>query len=403
MLRADPTRLVKMRPYIIAFTSIAVPLLLTLISGWYYAGPYRFFAELQVRAWGTEYVQLSAGATFLVFLPAVVLPLAVLRWRFVPGALATGAKAARSAVVTPVKAAEVAVICIGILLLGFGGWAWVLAVTAGPLTEYSIGQAERGIEAKSRYVFITDARPIPGYDLRFTRDDRTEYYFPVESGQGGDGLLHVFIQLSNSAWPEQPATALTGELVPDGLPGALRVSLEEKSLMASRHFVLHPGRNPADDATFFGWMSVIGALFLAVGILGVKMRLAETASGPSAPDVEFMGDASPIQRFLRWTVRTRWWFYPFNRRGLLLTLILPFPVLAATQFLVDAVEGARFYSTHSWPKYLGFTMIGISLSVVGYFLNRRESEFHRLHRALWVPLEYSVAIYAAIALLVAVL
>ena len=167
--------------------------------------------------------------------------------------------------------------------------------------------------------------------------------------------------------------------------------------------MLYPGRNPADNATFTGWMSVIGAVVLALGIIGAKTRSAEITHSPSAPDVELPGEANPLKRFLRWSARTQWPLYPFNRRGLLLSLVLPLPVLIATQLIVDAVEGANFYRTNAWPKYLGFMMIAVSLSFIGYFLNRRETEFHRLHRALWVPLEYSVAIYAAIALTVAVL
>jgi hypothetical protein len=59
---------------------------------------------------------------------------------------------------------------------------------------------------------------------------------------------------------------------------------------------------------------------------------------------------------------------PFRRHGYLV-IVFYVGALVLTQLLVDLVEGAGFYASHSWPKYLGIGLGALLCWIVGKCLN----------------------------------
>jgi hypothetical protein len=59
---------------------------------------------------------------------------------------------------------------------------------------------------------------------------------------------------------------------------------------------------------------------------------------------------------------------PFRRHGYLVAVFYV-GALILTQLIVDSFKGAGFYTSHSWPKYLGIGMGALLCWIVGKWLN----------------------------------
>jgi hypothetical protein len=59
---------------------------------------------------------------------------------------------------------------------------------------------------------------------------------------------------------------------------------------------------------------------------------------------------------------------PFRRHGYLVAVFYV-GALVLTQLIVDFFKGAGFYTSHSWPKYLGIGMGALLCWLVGKWLN----------------------------------
>lgn len=77
----------------------------------------------------------------------------------------------------------------------------------------------------------------------------------------------------------------------------------------------------------------------------------------------------------------------WHRWGILAPLI-PLPVLALTQLLVDSIVGKGYYLATAWPKVVAILFAAATVSLVGYALNRRHAELNQKHRFFWLPVEY---------------
>lgn len=378
---------------ITAFLVIVLALLITAWSGLHYSHPYRFFAELQRSLFGINYVQLSAMATFCITMIALAgvgrLLAPLYPKRPAPGARGSDRIPARF------DAKELTVLAFGSILLIPGGIGWWRATTAGPAIPYSLAQADRDEAPSSRHVSIHDLGPSVGNPAQVKDGNNVYYYHPMSSGHAPDRKLHLFIRSQSSRWSPPASDPVTGTLEVDDLPGALRVRLEDAHVLAARHFVLHPGSDPRSDSGFMMGMAILGGVFLGAGLLGpIGRRHQVPPDPPSAPT-----PASLWQRFVRWTIETRWWNQPFSRTGLALTLALPLPMLIAADDLTARIFGAGYYQAHSWPAYAAFMAMSLVLAVAGAVLNRNVTEFRRRHRGLWVPLEYSPLVYGGLILL----
>lgn len=246
-----------------------VSLVGVLLSWWSFRGPYRWASELQSWAWGVDWVQLS----FIVSWAALYVPLHLLvgRWERRYGSVREPISWQRLVAAfnfffeeRPGQLAG-----IGIIVFAMGAWFWTNDVTSGPLTSFSMAEADRGEHPRSRYVHLSGGTLLLDSELQFTRGGDVEHYFPVVSS--ATQRLRVFARLDGK-FSTSPPDELEGELTYDGLPGPLRAPLADKGSLAPDYFVLRHGRNPTADAAFAAYMALFGAALFAAGLSWARLR-----------------------------------------------------------------------------------------------------------------------------------
>lgn len=91
----------------------------------------------------------------------------------------------------------------------------------------------------------------------------------------------------------------------------------------------------------------------------------------------------------------------FVWRGLgMLSLVVPFGVLLASQLSVDALMGTGYYSSHKIVPSLSLAIGGVLVWFVGRYVNDRKRRYHTFpdtgktimvkkpHMLFWIPMEW---------------
>lgn len=250
----------------------------TMFFWWSYSGPYRLIAGLQQSLWGVNLMQLTLALCWAaLFTPLYLLVSQVekragitkdpLTWtRFV----------AMFNFLADTRAGQGAT--FGILLFCMGGWFLGGAVTSGPLTTFTVAQAERGERPASNYVRITDAKILTNVPLTYTRNSSVEHYYPVVSRESVSEKFKVFVRLDGAA-AIAPPDEIVGELELDGLPGPLREHLAEKDFLAPDYFVVRHGRDPGSQSSFALILLGLGAVMFTGALLWARSKARPRVPG----------------------------------------------------------------------------------------------------------------------------
>lgn len=248
-----------------------VSLLLSLYFWWSHSGLYRLVADLQSSLWGVDIINISLLVSWAVsYAPLHFLVRRVERRYGVRRDPLTWRRLVRLVDFfyeeRPGKVAGV-----GLIVFVVGAWLWGSSATSGPLTTLSVAKAEQGEPPRSRYVRLTDAEIHIDSALSYKRGRSVEHYYPVTSKQGGSDRVRVFVRLDGPD-AASPPEEIIGELEFDGLPGPLRVHVEEKNLLAPNYFVVRHRRDPASSASAAAAAAGFGALLFATGILWWRVK-----------------------------------------------------------------------------------------------------------------------------------
>ena len=244
---------------------------LSLFFWWSYSGPYRLIADLQSKLWGVNLINVSLLlSSALLYAPLHFLVSSVERRVGVQRPPLTW-KRLKALVDFFFEQTPGRVAGVGLIVFAVGGWLWSVDVTSGPLTTFTVAQAERGERPASRYVRLPDAKVQLDSELSYKRDGTLEHYYPAVSGSAMPEQFRVFVRLDGKDAASPPAE-IVGELTFDGLPGPLRAHLADQNLLAPDYFVVRHGRNPGKEARVAGGMAGLGALLFAAGLLWARSR-----------------------------------------------------------------------------------------------------------------------------------
>jgi hypothetical protein len=245
-----------------------------------YSGPYRLVADLQSSVWRVDYVIMSLPACWaMLYVPLHLVvgrierhfgePREPVIWRRLVALLAF---------LFGERPGQVA--GIGAVLLGLGGWLWVKTATSGPLTTFTVLQAQRGESPPSRYVRMPDAEIRWSRELTFKDNNWVHRYYPVTSKQSASDRFRVFVEIEGP----QSIEELVGELEFDGLPGPLRAQLADQELLAPGYFVIRYHRDPTEGGALGVTMAGAGTILCACGLFWAwsRRRIAKSADR-SAP------------------------------------------------------------------------------------------------------------------------
>ncbi|WAS92459.1 hypothetical protein [Nannocystis punicea] len=226
-----------------------------------YVPPYSWVADAQLSLTGTNFVAVSYMVTFLVTSAPFVLLVRVFHGRLDPdGTLERKVFKWDAFLDTwPGKS-----ILIGATVAIAGGYLGYRDATRGPLTDADVGALERGEDPRGTYVTLTNAGAVDAGRIDFRENSSTSTYVPIVS-RADRSTAAVFARYRDGIDRGSP---LTGTLDRNDLPGEIRSAYEGAGVIASPHWVLDVGADPAERARFSVWMVAFGLVVVAVGIPG---------------------------------------------------------------------------------------------------------------------------------------
>ena len=244
---------------IIGITALLFALAATGFCAWNYVGPYAWLAEAQMAAMGSYEVQLTFLCTLLGFLLpvlALVIPLRLaMGWQQTQSAgsdewIRSNRGSLMLGILSPMM------LCVAVYF-AFDAWSM------GTLTPMNAAQLEQG-PPSSRYVRLSGVL-VPGMSMSMEHDHMTTDYVPVSST--GRPPYVVFVETSAGTMPSMP---IEGVLYEGGLPGPIRDSLLDESVLGANHWTLSPGRSPDSR-----WEEAV--VFSVVGIVALALLIAVRA------------------------------------------------------------------------------------------------------------------------------
>ncbi len=234
--------------------------------GWYHAGPYRWLADVQLRAIHRYYV----FPTWLVLGMLIGLPLGALASTVATSlsvrdhsSPALDRFVARYKWLVWTRGGQLVV--FGFCLAVLGGFGALRALSAGELTALSVLALERGELPESGWVRLVDG--VVDDERTIEVDHFT--YVPV-FGERENAM--VFLQIG----PASHGVTDRGLLVENGLPNLARVAFDDAQLLAPHHYVIEAGKDPAGEARSLGYLVLLG---LALFGIGFTIRVVTSARG----------------------------------------------------------------------------------------------------------------------------
>jgi len=266
----NPDRLLQGKAGIaLVFVSIGLPFYWMFT----YSGPYRYLAELQIKWFGQYVPKLTLMVIMLLLLGIAAAIRLVFRGaeRPVPQAAQGntgvapngGTATANSATYDPIRYARFAA---PVIVLGLGGWTYLNGVRAGNLQPLTAADFEDGRVSSS--VVYTEVR---GHlDRQYMSKDHY-FYIPMMEQWSMSGPVRVLVGVDENKAKTLLRPAGDGKYTVRGvadksLEGDVKYAFEKNGIpVAGSCWVIHAGREPADDRTFgvvmMGVAAVLAALF----------------------------------------------------------------------------------------------------------------------------------------------
>lgn len=233
------------------FLGIAIVGVLIGLSAWFHVGPYRWAVDAQLRMIGAYYPFWTWVGLFTLFgIPAGLVSSELTERWSVNDKLHDWH--ARFGWLVLTRAGQL--LSAGLIFAVVGAVMSTRAMMMGARTELSVVALEHGATPESAWVQIVDGEP----DLESTIEFDHHTYVPV-FGEGDRAAL--FLEIDH----------VDGDLVHSGLvsenslPNVVRASFEDAGMIASTHYVVELGKDPASEARSMRFLGIFGVVLFAIG------------------------------------------------------------------------------------------------------------------------------------------
>ena len=230
-----------------------------------YTGPYRWLAELSLRAFGSYSPKLVFLSTLLTFL----LPSVVLRRLDNARSPAAAAKYARfvatqNALQTRIQGGLILVM-VGAILLFINGRDLLAANAGTTLIRTSCASIEAGTRPASTWLSI-QGTTLPDAAVTTRESYHNHRYVPLVSNSWSKAQpLAVVLRFDDNREDDLSAASFEGGVSTEDLPGMVRTTYEAEGVQAGDALVLVVGNLPGKHLTRSRYLSGAGLLAVAVG------------------------------------------------------------------------------------------------------------------------------------------
>jgi hypothetical protein len=259
-----------MQPHPVRNVLAFVGLGIAALSAYFYEGPYRWFAELQMATWGSYDVKL----TFLLAVLVCAGPLTIAHWAMTRSEIGGGASSSAASpqweqLVTAFRVSPRAarVMLIGAVLIAVGGYIGGRALLAGSLGPVDVTRLEAGEDPPTHFAELHGGSLRFEASAGFREGVASSEYVPYVSSE--DVPAAVFVNLSADAAPPAEGETLRGTLEWNALPGPVRAVYDERGEIAASHWVLRFRHDPRNDRDVPLGMAGFGLVMVLAGGLVV--------------------------------------------------------------------------------------------------------------------------------------
>jgi len=236
-----------------------------------YSGPYRYFAELQIKWFGSYIPKFTLLVTIVAVLGAATLIRIVMKTSEGPALGSPPIEAATGSAPTALVNGVLRYARYGILLLpfGLGGYAYYNGTQARDLQQLSAEDFQNG-SLHARVVYADVRGRLSGQFM-----NRNHYlYIPMTASGKVDGPLHLLVglnenELRTSFHREADGSVTIRGIVEKGLEGDVKYAFEKNGLTVGEPcWVMSAGREPSGDRKFGLVMIGVGIVFagLMIGV-----------------------------------------------------------------------------------------------------------------------------------------
>jgi hypothetical protein len=237
---------------------------ITLYWTFTYSGPYRYFAELQIRWLGFYIPKLTA----LVVIVGLLVVGAVIKFvlkgaeRSVPATPIETTALPAAATTSPKSWLRFVRIALPLIPLGMGGWIYFNGVQAGGLQELTAADFQSG-KLQGRVVYA-DVRGHLG-DTFLTKEKYL--YFPMSSAKDEKAPVQLVVNMfekdiKRCLHQETDGSFTVRGVVNRGLEGEVKYAFEKNGVaMGDPVWVIHAGHDPAGERKAGFLIMVVGILF----------------------------------------------------------------------------------------------------------------------------------------------
>ena len=243
-----------------------------------YAGPYRWFAELQLRFFDAYYTAPTVALTLAV---CVVPFLVILRLLSANGtipadsflvALLVSGRHSHMAVRGSRARRWLTVFGVGLVVGVMSGRDMVVASRGEQLERVTVSALEQGAHPRSTWLEI-EGKLDWDASLQTEEGHKTTTYVPIvsEAWKPGTKVGAVLrLDMDEDEWTDQ---ALRGTVDLTGLPGVVRSAYEDAGLDADDAVLLTWGESPAEKAAGSRSLAVLAFILMSIGGLGSLLRM----------------------------------------------------------------------------------------------------------------------------------
>jgi hypothetical protein len=245
----------------------------------FYAGPYRWLAELQLHWFDAYYPGTTAVFTVILLILPTLVAIRLLTMRGALPARSLAALLASSGSRGALRArfgrarTWLIVLGVGVTMAVMSTRDLYVAARGEKLLRVPIGALEKGAAPKSTWLRI-DGKPL--WESSLTTEERREQqrYVPVVSDgwQPGTkvGALLRFAENEADSLGTQP---LQGTVDITGVPGMVRSKYEESQFDVSEAVLLDVGKSPSEKAGAAWFIMAIASLLVLLGGVVSFIRL----------------------------------------------------------------------------------------------------------------------------------
>lgn len=260
----------------VLFTALVLGVLGALYSMFFYAGPYRWLAELQMRWFDRYYVKSTAAFTVVL---CVAPPAVALRVLQVSGLLPKPATATVTSPREPfgrrLSRAQnwLIVFAVGVGLGVFSAQSLYVAARGAKLVKISAKELEQGTQPTSTWLQIS-GDPVWDASLS-TEENRNQFrYVPVVSALWKPGTkVAALLRFKEESGERMGDLNLRGTVDITGVPGMVQSAYEEGGLDVRDAVLLDVGESPDEKAGAARIMLPLSVVLMLVGGVVLYRRL----------------------------------------------------------------------------------------------------------------------------------